>query len=77
MVTVAVQIKRAANVLAARAAKEGKPQPGPGTDSSIYLMSPECELIVIYEDKVAADEARRTCTPCYMRIHPAANSPSC
>ncbi len=59
----AAQIKRSAHALTARAGKEGKPQPAPGTDSSLYLLSPETKIIVIYEDKATADEARPAPTP--------------
>ena len=53
-----VQIKRAAFVLTERAGTEGKPEPAPGTDSSLYLVDPEHEFIVIYEDKATVEEVR-------------------
>ena len=53
-----MQIKRAAFVLTERAGKEGKPEPAPGTDSSLYLVDPEHEFIVIYEDKSTVEEVR-------------------
>ena len=53
-----VQIKRAAFVLTERAGKEGKKEPAPGTDSSLYLVDPELEFVVIYEDKATVEEAR-------------------
>ena len=52
------QIKRAAFVLTERAGKEGKPEPAPGTDSSLYLVDPEHEFIVVYEDKATVEEVR-------------------
>ena len=53
-----MQIKRAAFVLTERAGTEGKPEPAPGTDSSLYLVDPEHEFIVIYEDKATVEEVR-------------------
>ncbi|KAK9832575.1 hypothetical protein WJX81_000047 [Elliptochloris bilobata] len=50
------RIKRAAFVLTARAGEEGKPEPAPGTDSSLYLVNPEHEFTVVYEDKASVEE---------------------
>ena len=55
---VRMQIKRAAFVLTERAGKEGKKEPAPGTDSSLYLVDPELEFVVIYEDKATVEEVR-------------------